>query len=65
MDESRRQFLKTGLKSAAVIAATERLREWDTPRTVLGANDRVRQPKLCFPTAPRDRLAVTSYPFRA
>ncbi len=65
MDENRREFLKTGLKSAVVIAATERLGAWHTPRIVLGANDRMRRPKLCFPTAPRDRLAVTSYPFRA
>ncbi len=65
MDENRREFLKTGLKLVAVTAATARLDTWRTPRIVLGANDRVRHPKLCFPTAPRDRLAVTSYPFRA
>jgi predicted dehydrogenase len=40
MDESRREFLKTGTKAVAVAAAAERLRVWDT--TVLGANERVR-----------------------
>jgi predicted dehydrogenase len=42
MDESRREFLKAGTKAVAVVAAAERLRAWDKPRTVLGANDRVR-----------------------
>src|ERR1700733_13145546 len=42
MDESRREFLKTGAKAVAAMTAAERLRTWDTPRTVLGANDRVR-----------------------
>jgi predicted dehydrogenase len=42
MDESRREFLKTGAKAVAVATAAERLRTWNTPRTVLGANQRVR-----------------------
>ena len=42
MDESRREFLKVGAKVAAVTAIPERLRAWETPRGVLGANDRVR-----------------------
>jgi predicted dehydrogenase len=42
MDESRRDFLKAGTKAVAVVAAADRLRTWETPRTVLGANDRVR-----------------------
>jgi predicted dehydrogenase len=42
MDESRRDFLKAGTKAVAVAAAADRLRTWETPRTVLGANDRVR-----------------------
>ena len=42
MDESRREFLKTGAKVVAVVTAAERLRTWSTPRNVLGANDRVR-----------------------
>jgi hypothetical protein len=42
MDESRREFLKTGAKVAAAITVAERLRTWDIPRTVLGANERVR-----------------------
>jgi hypothetical protein len=42
MDESRREFLKTGAKAVAVATAAERLRTWNTPGTVLGANQRVR-----------------------
>jgi predicted dehydrogenase len=42
MKESRREFLKAGTKSAAVVAAAERLRGWSVPQSVLGANDRVR-----------------------
>lgn len=42
MDESRREFLKTGAKVVAVATAAERLRTWSTPGNVLGANDRVR-----------------------
>ena len=42
MDESRRDFLKAGTKAVAVVAAADRLRAWNTPGTVLGANDRVR-----------------------
>jgi predicted dehydrogenase len=42
MNESRREILKTGVKTVALMAATERLRTWDMPKTVLGANDRVR-----------------------
>ncbi len=42
MDESRREFLKTGAKAVAVATAAERLRTWSTPSNVLGANDRVR-----------------------
>ena len=42
MDESRREFLKAGAKAVAVVTAADRLRAWNTPRTVLGANDRVR-----------------------
>jgi predicted dehydrogenase len=42
MDESRRDFLKTGAKAAVAVAAADRLREWDSPRSVLGANNRVR-----------------------
>ena len=42
MDESRRDFLKTGAKALAVITAGERLQAWGRPGTVLGANDRVR-----------------------
>ena len=34
MDESRREFLKAGTKAVAVVAAADRLRTWDTPRTV-------------------------------
>src|ERR1700734_1966276 len=42
MDESRGDFLKAGTKAVAVVAAADRLRAWNTPRTVLGANERVR-----------------------
>ena len=42
MDESRRQFLKTGAKGAAGLAVAERLGSWIAPQRVLGANDRVR-----------------------
>lgn len=42
MDESRREFLKTGAKGAAALAVAERLRSWVAPPRVLGANDRVR-----------------------
>lgn len=42
MDESRREFLKAGARAAAVVAVPERLRAWEAPRGVLGANDRVR-----------------------
>ncbi len=42
MDESRREFLKTGAKAVAVVTAAERLHTWSTPAKVLGANDRVR-----------------------
>jgi predicted dehydrogenase len=42
MDESRREFLKAGAKSAVLVAATERLQTWGVPQRVLGANDRVR-----------------------
>src|ERR1700684_3002514 len=44
MDESRREFLKTRAKVAAVATPAERLRTWSTPGNVLGANDRVRVP---------------------
>lgn len=65
MNESRRALLKTGIKSAAAVAAAQCFDAWRAPLTVWGATDSARQPKLYFPTAPRDRLAVTSYPFRA
>jgi predicted dehydrogenase len=42
MHDSRREFLKTGAKGVAVLAAAEPLRAWANRRTVLGANDRVR-----------------------
>ena len=42
MDERRREILKTGAKTVAGIAVSERLRTWVEPRRVLGANDRVR-----------------------
>jgi sugar phosphate isomerase/epimerase len=65
MNESRRALLKAGIQSAAAVAAAQCFEAWRTPLAVLGATESARQPKLCFPTAPRDRLAVTSYPFRA
>ena len=42
MDESRRDFLKTGAKSIAVAAAGSSLRAWGDQRKILGANNRVR-----------------------
>ena len=42
MDESRREFLKTGAKAVAAATAAERVRRWSAPGDVLGANDRVR-----------------------
>jgi predicted dehydrogenase len=42
MDESRRDFLRTGAKAIAVMTAAERLRAWQTPSAVLGASDKVR-----------------------
>ncbi|WP_263354943.1 Gfo/Idh/MocA family protein [Acidicapsa acidisoli] len=42
MDKTRREFLKTGAKTLALVTAAERLEAWRTPRTVLGASDRVR-----------------------
>lgn len=42
MDETRREFLKTGAKAVAGIATSDHLRAWATPQRVLGANDRVR-----------------------
>ena len=42
MDESRREFLKTGAKAAAVVTAAERIGKWSAPGKVLGANSRVR-----------------------
>jgi predicted dehydrogenase len=42
MDEKRREFLKTGAKAAAAIVAARPLLEMSAPRSVLGANDRVR-----------------------
>jgi sugar phosphate isomerase/epimerase len=51
---SRRQFLT---KSAAVATGALTL--------PLGQNLWARQPDISFPTSPRDRLSVTSWPFRA
>jgi sugar phosphate isomerase/epimerase len=48
---SRREFLKQ-----AVIVATA---------SCLPGSAQVHAPELSFPTAPRDRLAITSYPFRS
>src|ERR1700723_3963582 len=42
MDESRRDFLKAGSKAVVMVTAADSLRAWGAPRTVLGANDRVR-----------------------
>lgn len=42
MDKQRREFLKTGAKAAAAIVAARPLLEMSAPRSVLGANDRVR-----------------------
>lgn len=42
MDDSRREFLKTGAKAAAVAAVPEALHAMGMPPRVLGANDRVR-----------------------
>jgi predicted dehydrogenase len=42
MDESRREFLKTGAKAAATIAAVQPLRVLVAQANVLGANNRVR-----------------------
>jgi hypothetical protein len=42
MNDTRREFLKTGGKVLAAITAGERLQAWSRPGTVLGANDRVR-----------------------
>jgi predicted dehydrogenase len=42
MDESRREFIKTGAKAVAVVTAAERVRRWSTAGNVLGANNRVR-----------------------
>ena len=42
MDDSRREFLKSGAKAAAVVAVPGRLRALDAAGRVLGANDRVR-----------------------
>jgi predicted dehydrogenase len=42
MDDSRREFLKTGAAAAAVAAIPGRLRAWDGQGRVAGANDRVR-----------------------
>ena len=42
MDESRRDFLRTGAKSIAVAAAGSSLRAWGDQRKILGANSRVR-----------------------
>ena len=55
MHKSRRDFLKQlpVWSAAASLASSANLYA------------RPRQPRLHFPTAPRDRLAVTSYPFRA
>jgi predicted dehydrogenase len=42
MGESRKEFVKTGVEALAAMTAAERLQEWRTTRTVLGASDRVR-----------------------
>jgi predicted dehydrogenase len=42
MDESRREFLKAGAKTAATIVAAQPLLALGVPRGVLGANERVR-----------------------
>ena len=42
MDESRREFLKTGAKAAATIAAVQPLKALGAQAKILGANDRVR-----------------------
>src|SRR5665213_3355547 len=42
MDESRREFLKTGAKAAATIAAVQPMRALGAQANVLGANNRVR-----------------------
>ena len=42
MNDTRREFLKTGGKVLAAVTAGERLHAWGRPGAVLGANDRVR-----------------------
>src|SRR3984893_8698163 len=42
MNESRREFLKTGAKAVGAVAATQRLRAWDARPTPPSGNDRVR-----------------------
>ncbi|ADV83509.1 Gfo/Idh/MocA family protein [Terriglobus saanensis] len=42
MDESRREFLKTGAKSVAAVAAAEGFGKWGSAQKRVGANDRVR-----------------------
>jgi sugar phosphate isomerase/epimerase len=51
---SRREFLRSSALGAGALASAE----W---KPLLAA----KEPHLRFPTAPRDRLAVTSWPFRA
>jgi sugar phosphate isomerase/epimerase len=54
MPLSRRQFLTSFSVAGLAAALTSRLCAADDPR-----------PDLAFPVNPRDRLAITSYPFRA
>jgi Oxidoreductase family, NAD-binding Rossmann fold len=42
MNESRRDFLKTGAKVVGAVAATQRLRAWSTQQTSLAGKERVR-----------------------
>lgn len=55
MHRTRRDFLRELPALAGVMGLASRADLYARPR----------QPELDFPTAPRDRLAVTSYPFRA
>lgn len=55
MQQSRRNFIKAVPSCVMAMGLASRLDLYAHQKT----------PKLNFPTAPRDRLAVTSYPFRA
>ena len=59
---TRREFLKT----APLVAGSARLtaKPWP-PSLAPGPRERPPRPHLIFPTAPRERLAVSTWPFRA